>query len=74
MARSLLDRLVSYLAFYSYGLLCWLLYLFQALRSGEFFRNFTEKDLLQYEIGEQDQTGLRKKHAKPHQFDTSTGT
>jgi hypothetical protein len=51
MARSSLDRLVTNLAFYSYGIFSLLLYLALSLRSGEFFRKFSEKDTLQYAIG-----------------------
>ncbi len=51
MARALLDRLVSGLAFYSFAIFCYLLYLFLSLRSGEFFRKFGEKEKLQYAIG-----------------------
>ena len=54
MARTILDRLVSNLAFYSFGIFSFFLYLVLSLRSGEFFRKFSEKDRLQYDIGTAD--------------------
>lgn len=51
MTRALLDRLVGSLAFYSFAIFSLCLYLFLSLRSGEFFRKFSEKDILQYKIG-----------------------
>lgn len=51
MARTHLDHLVSNLAFYSFAIFCLCLYLFLSVRSGEFFRKFSEKDILQYKIG-----------------------
>ena len=74
MARPFIDRLVANLAFYSYALFSWLLYLALSLKSGEFFRKFTEKDKLQYEIGEQEYHGVYQDMLTQYQLETSSGT
>ena len=51
MAQTFLNRVVTNLAFYSYALFCLCLYLASAIKSGEFFRKFGEKETLQYAIG-----------------------
>ena len=51
MARTLVDRLVGGVAFYSFAIFSFCLYVFLSMRSGEFFRKFSEKDILQYKIG-----------------------
>lgn len=59
MARTFLDRLIANTAFYTYGLFSLFLYLYLAVRSGEFFRKFSEQDNLQYEIGEHNQFSMQ---------------
>lgn len=52
MAPPFLDRLITNVAFYCYGVFSLLLYVVLVVRSGEMFRKLTEKDNLLYAIGE----------------------
>lgn len=52
MARTLLNRLITSIALYAYGVFSLFLYLALFIKNGEYFRKFSEQDKLQYAISE----------------------
>lgn len=65
MASSFIKHLLGRVAFYSFGIFNWFLFLGLFIKNGTFFRRDSEQDKLQYAIGMYTQQGLFDTIADP---------